>query len=141
MYKKTITYTDFNGLERTEDFLFNFNKAELLEMEMSKDETLTGCLQRIINAKDSPEIMREVKNLILKSYGVKSEDGRYFIKNDEVRQKFECSEAYSTIFMELMSDDKKAAEFVNAIMPQEVLKEAVKEAGNNGSTPLLMPAT
>lgn len=141
MYKRTITYTDFNGLERTEDFFFNFNKAELLEMEMSKDGTLTGCLNRIINAKDSPEIMREVKTLILKSYGVKSEDGRYFIKNDEVRQKFECSEAYSTIFMELVSDDKKAAEFVNSIMPQEVLKQAIKEAGSNGSAPILMPAT
>lgn len=141
MYKWTLTYTDFNDRERTEDFYFNFTKAELMEMELGKEGGLTASLQRIINAKDTPDIIKEVKKLLLDAYGVKSDDGRHFIKNAEIREEFEHSEPYSVMFLELSTNDEKAAEFVNGIMPKDIREQVMKEGGNIASQPLLMPAT
>lgn len=145
MYKWTVTYEDFDGVERTEDFYFNFTKAELMEMELGKDGGLTTTLQRIINAKDTPSIIQEVKKLLLDSYGIKSDDGRRFIKNATAREEFEHSEPYSIMFMELATNDEKAAEFVNGIVPKDIremaLKESGKDGGNVASQPLLMSAT
>lgn len=141
MYKWTLTYTDFDDRERTEDFYFNFTKAELIEMEVAKSGGLAAMLQRIIDAKDTPEIIMEIKRLLLNAYGVKSGDGRHFMKNDQIRAEFEHSEPYSIMFMELSMNDEKAAEFINGVMPKELRDQASKEAGNNGNLPLLMPAT
>lgn len=117
MLKKTMTYTDFNGVERTEDFYFNLTKAEVAEMEMSTEGGLAERLERIVNAKESTQIVAAFKELILKSYGVKSPDGKRFIKNKEVRDEFEQTEAYSDLFMELATNSEAAAAFVNAIVP------------------------
>lgn len=140
MYKETITYTDFDGHERTEDFYFNLTKAEVIEMELGEEGGLTGLLQRIIDAKDTPDIIREIKRLLLKSYGKKTPDGRSFMKSDEIRAAFECSEPYSVMFMKLSSDDEAAAAFANGIMPPEMAAAAAAEAANGvGMTPVLMP--
>lgn len=123
MYKKTMTYTDYNGIERTEDFYFNFTKAELLEMEMSTSGGYIEMLNRIINAKDGKMIIQTFKEFVLKAYGEKSADGRAFLKEDEfgrpLSAKFKQTEAYSDLYMELALDDVKAAEFVNAVIPAE----------------------
>jgi hypothetical protein len=120
MLKKTITYSDYNGTERTEDFYFNLNKAEIMEMEMSTTGGLTESIQRIVAAQDHPEIIKIFKNLVLNAYGVKSADGRRFIKNDELKAEFAQTEAYSILFMELATDADKAAEFVNGIIPADL---------------------
>ena len=119
MLKKTITYTDYNGHQRTEDFYFNLNKAELVELELSASGGLTVMMDRIIAAEDNPTLFRIFKDLVLKAYGIKSDDGRKFIKNQEVRDDFTQTEAYSILVMELVSDAEKAAEFFNAIIPQD----------------------
>lgn len=117
MLKKTITYTDYNGVERTEDFYFNLSKAEILEMELNVSGGYSDMVQKIIDAQDLPTITALWKDLILKAYGVKSPDGKRFIKNDEVREAFSQTEAYSMLFMELSLDADKAAKFVNGIIP------------------------
>lgn len=127
MIKKTITYVDYNGTERTEDFYFNLSKAELMEMEMGTKGGLTEELQRIINAQDTPEIIKVFKGLLLKSYGQKSPDGKRFIKSAELSEEFEQTEAYSHLFMELATDDKKASDFVNGIMPSDISAEVAKQ--------------
>lgn len=119
MLKKTITYTDYNGHQRTEDFYFNLNKAELVELELSASGGLTVMMDRIIAAEDNPTLFKIFKDLVLKAYGIKSDDGRKFIKNQEVRDDFAQTEAYSVLVMELVSDAEKAAEFFNAIIPQD----------------------
>lgn len=126
MLKKTITYTDYNGVERTEDFYFNFTKAELMEMEMGTNGGFAEMIKKIVEAKDAPALVSTFKTLVLKAYGKKSDDGRRFIKNDEVRAEFAQTEAYSNLFMELATDDKAAAAFVNGIMPAELADEARK---------------
>lgn len=117
MLKKTITYTDYDGNERTEDFYFNLSKAEVAEMEMSKDGGMVKELERIVAAQDGKRIIEAFKGLILKAYGEKSPDGRRFIKSDELRDAFSQTEAYSDLFMELSLNADAAAEFVNGIIP------------------------
>ena len=117
MIKKTITYTDYNGSERTEDFYFNLSKAELMEMEMSIPGGMEGMLKKIIAAQDTGKIMEVFKKILLKAYGEKSEDGKRFIKSSELSKAFSETEAYSIMFVELAQDAKKAAEFVNGIIP------------------------
>lgn len=120
MLKKTITYTDYNGNERTEDFYFNLSKAELAEMELSAEGGLAETLKRIIAAQDGKQLVAIFKDLVLRSYGEKSPDGKRFIKSEELRTAFSQTEAYSDLFMELATNDKAAVEFVNGIVPSDV---------------------
>lgn len=131
MLKKTITYTDYNGMERTEDFYFNLTKAELMEMEMGTSGGFAEMVQRIVAAKDAPAIIKIFKEMILKAYGQKSPDGRRFIKNDELREEFSQTEAFSILYMELATDDKAAAKFVNGVMPAEMVQQAQKQGTAN----------
>lgn len=127
MLKKTMTYVDFNGEERTEDFYFNLTKAEIMEMEMSTTGGLAERIQRIVAAKDTPAIINIFKDLILKAYGVKSPDGKRHmkIKPDGSRYADEFAEtpAYSDLFMELATDDKAAAAFINGIIPADAAEK------------------
>lgn len=119
MLKKTITYTDYDGLERTEDFYFNLSKAEVIEMEVGTEGGMRAMLERIVAAKDGRRIMEAFKEIIAKSYGEKSLDGRRFQKSKEISEAFMQTEAYSQLFMELVTDSQAAAAFVNGIVPQE----------------------
>lgn len=127
MLKKTITYTDYNGTERKEDFYFNLTKAEIMEMEMGTAGGMAEMIQRIVAAQDAPTIIKIFKDLILKAYGQKSPDGKRFIKNQDLRDEFEQTEAYSILFMELAQDDKAAANFVNGIMPADIDRSQIPQ--------------
>lgn len=128
MYTRTITYTDWNGMERTEEFRFNLTKAELMEMQYEQEGGMREYLQKIIDSKNQKEIMRLFKDLVLKAYGEKSDDGRLFVKNDQIREKFASTPVYSEIFMELSTDANKASEFVNGIMPADIDRSAINAA-------------
>lgn len=115
MLKKTFTYVDYNGVERTEDKYFNLNDAEIAEMELGTDGGYAEYIQAIVDAKDAPTLIKIFKDLILKTYGEKSPDGRRFIKSKELSDAFSQTEMYSQLFMELATNDKAAAEFVNGL--------------------------
>jgi len=117
MLKKTFTYTDYNGVERTEDHYFNLSKAELMEMELSTTGGLAEMINKIVAAQDAPAIVKIFKELVLKAYGQKSADGRRFIKSKELADEFAQTEAYSQLFMELATDADAASKFVNGIVP------------------------
>jgi hypothetical protein len=119
MYKKTITYTDYNGVKREEDFYFHLNRAEIIEMESSVSGGYGEMLKQIIMSHDGPTIMKNFKIFILKSYGEKSLDGKHFMKSEEISKNFECTEAYSVLFTELCMNPDKAIEFINNILPFE----------------------
>lgn len=124
MIAKTIKYKDFNGTEREEKFFFNLTKAEVTEMELSTSGGLGESIKQIVAAQDTPQIIKIFKELILKSYGEKSLDGKRFRKVDDagvpLSIAFSETEAYSNLFMELAENDEKAAEFVNGIMPADI---------------------
>lgn len=132
MLKKTITYTDFDGNERTEELYFNLTKAELMELQMSEIGGLEKRLKGIIMAQNGVEIMKFFKDIFLNSYGVKSPDGRRFIKNDEVRTDFEQTEAYSQLFMELVTDADKMADFIKGVIPSDLAGQVDEEMKKNG---------
>lgn len=130
MIKKTITYADYNGVERTEDFYFNLSKAEIMEMELSTTGGLAEMIQRIVAAQDQPAIIKIFKELILKAYGEKSPDGKRFVKSDEISTAFAQTEAYSQLFMELATDADAAAKFVNGIVPADMAKQLAASNAN-----------
>ena len=130
MYIKTINYTDYNGNARTEDHYFNLTEAEVLEMEMSTNGGFSERIKRIIAAQDTATLITIFKDLIKKSYGRKSLDGRKFEKSEEIFNEFKDTEAYSILFMELATDAKAATEFVNGIAPKKKSDAPAPVAGN-----------
>lgn len=127
MIKKTVTYKDFDGNERTEDFYFHLTEQELTEWELSIDGGLSGVLKRITKSTDTRKIMEIFKELLTRAYGVKTPDGRGFIKNQEVLDNFTCTQAFSDLYMELATNDKAASEFVNGVIPEHLMREARNE--------------
>ena len=125
MIKKTVTYKDYNDTERTESFYFHFTEAEILDMEMSVEGGFAERVQRIVDAKEQSALLKVIKNFVLDAYGVKSEDGKRFIKTDKVKEEFVQSPAYSMIFMELVTNDALAADFVNGVVP-DTMKDRLK---------------
>lgn len=123
MLKKTIEFTDYNGETRKEDFYFNLSKAELMEMELGTSGGFAEMLQRLVDTQDVPEIMKVFKQVVMKAYGVKSPDGKRFIKSEEQSKEFTETEAYSELFMELLTDPDAAAAFINGIIPAEAAKQ------------------
>lgn len=119
MLKRPIKYTNANDEEVEEVFYFHLSQAELIELEVEYDAGLATALNTIIETQDRKEIIRVFKDIVLRSYGIKTADGKGFEKSDAIRQKFANSFAYSVLFMELATDDGKAAEFVKGIMPKE----------------------
>lgn len=117
MIKETVTYTDYNGVERTEDFYFDLSEAEVMEMQLSTTGGLSAMINRIIAAQDQPALIKIFKDLVLTAYGEKSDDGRRFKKSKEISKAFSETKAYSIIFMKLATDSDAAAKFVNGIVP------------------------
>ena len=134
MLKRSITYTDFNDNIVTEDFYFNLSEAELMEMESTYRGGYAETMQRIIDTEDNAALVQEFKKLVLLAYGEKSEDGKRFVKSDEIDRNFSQHAAYSALFMELATDAQKAAAFMNGIIPKRLVQEIDQDK------PLMPPA-
>jgi hypothetical protein len=145
MHKRSITYTDFNGTEVTEDFYFNLSKADIVKMQLSEKVGLREHMQEVVRSNDGPKIVELFEKIVLMSYGERSPDGRYFTKNQEIRDRFASTGAYSDLFVLLATDAAAAAEFINATMPSPKEMDelaATLEAGDGppAQTPELNPA-
>ena len=134
MVVKKIKYTDFNGVEREEEFMFNLTEAEITEMELTTEGGLSDSIKKIISAQDTPEIIKTFKMLLLKSYGEKSADGRRFIKSEELTEAFTHTDAYSQFFLYLATDDKAAIAFINGIIPDSMRDRVAED--NSGFKPV-----
>lgn len=139
MYRKLIKYTDYNGVEQEEPFYFNLTKEELIRWEMDTSGGMENLMRRIMEEKDRYRLVKLFTDAIRRSYGVKSDDGKRFIKNEQVLQDFVCCPAYSELFMELAGNADSATEFMNGIIPPELLEEA-KKAAEAGTTPAIVSA-
>lgn len=130
MTKKTITFTDLNGISRTEDHYFNLSKPEILKMQTSVKGGYDVQLRSIAANLDGGQIMEFFEEFISKSYGIKSDDGRRFMKSEEITRSFMETPAYEVLFEELITNDKAASDFVNAVM-----------SINNSQTQAIVPTT
>lgn len=121
MLKKTITYEDWNGRTRTEDFYFNLTRTECAELEFGlvPGKSLTESFQTLIDNNDMAVIIATIKDILLKAYGEKSDDGRRFMKNQEIRDAFEQNPAFDIVYMELATNAEYAAEFLTGIIPKD----------------------
>jgi hypothetical protein len=127
MLKKIIKYIDFDGNPREETFYFNLTQAEITELELSEEGGgLTAKINKIVEAQDNATIIKLFKEIIGKAYGEKSADGKYFVKNDQVRDAFMATQAYSDLFVELSTDAGAAAAFMNGIIPANMVNPSVK---------------
>lgn len=131
MLKKTITYTDYDGNQRTEDFYFNMSKAEIMEMELGTTGGFTESLKKIIAAQDTPRLAKIFKELVLNSYGIKSDDGRRFIKKNVLSEEFSQTEAYSILYMELATNADAAADFINGIVDKDISEQMAAQNKEN----------
>lgn len=140
MHKETVTYTDFDGVERTEDVYFNLSEAEILEMQLSVAGGYDKRLERIVAAKSQPEIIAEFKDMLLKAYGQKSEDGRRFIKTPALTEEFMQTPIYSQLYMKYALDDEAGAAFMNGIMPKDMI-DRMAEAAKAKQAAAALPAS
>lgn len=127
MLKKQVTYKDFDGNEVTETLYFHLSKADMVEMEMSADEGFGEQLKGIVASEKPSDLFRIFKKIVMDAYGVRSEDGKRFIKSPEQSLEFTQTEAYSALVMNFISDDQAAMEFVRGILPLDMLPEVDKE--------------
>lgn len=137
MLKKTVTYEDLNGVQKTDDFYFHFNEPELMEMELDVDGGLSDMVNRISATKNKKVILATFKDLVSKAYGIKHLDGGRFEKSEEISKAFREHPAYPIIFMELATNDVAASEFVNGVLPEKIKKivaerKAAEEAAISG---------
>ena len=127
MIKKTIKYEDYNGNEREEEFYFNLSNAELTKMELGVEGGLSERLKKVLATKDTPQILKVFEEIINKAYGVKSDDGKRFIKSKELLEEFTQTEAYSQLFVELATNENAAQEFILGILPKKLSDEVKKQ--------------
>lgn len=139
MLKRSIKYKDFNGNEVSEDFYFNLTLTELVEMEFSATEGLEDMIRRIIETENKPALIAEFKKMILAAYGIKSDDGKRFVKTDELREDFKQTAAYDALFMELVTDANAAATFVGAIIPSDAIEALDKQNTTASPAPQVLP--
>jgi hypothetical protein len=139
MLKRSITYEDYNGESLTEDFYFNLSKPELIELEVEFEGGFGRSLQNIIKAENTKALIHEFKRIILLAYGIKSEDGKRFIKSEQLREEFVQTDAYAQLFMELATDDKAASDFLTAILPKDMQGDVAKTLVAPVTTPPTPP--
>ncbi len=140
MLKREISYENFDGEQVTETIYFNISKPEIIELEVEYEGGFGKMMERIVEAEDAKQLIHEFKRIVLLSYGKKSEDGKRFIKSDELREEFSQSAAYNELFMELATDDKAAAAFIKGILPKD-LADAVEEPSTETPLPPAPPTT
>ena len=137
MLKKTITYKDYNDVERKEDFYFNLTQTELMKWDLKTPGGLAAKLEKITQKFDVPSLTEFLEDLIDKSYGIKSDDGVRFIKDPKLSEMFRQTEAYDQLFIELFSNEKRTSDFINGILPKELLEQAQKQNANASKPALL----
>lgn len=130
MLKKTITYTDYNGTKRKEDFYFNLSMAEITQMELSTDGGIQNLIEKIVQEQNNRKLVEFFKDFILRSYGEKSDDGKHFNKSREVVEAFTQTEAFSELFMELLTNTDEAVRFITGVIPQSMAEEVEKMRKN-----------
>ena len=143
MHKRAITYIDYDDNEVTDVFYFHISEPELIDLEVENEKGLQHFLRKIIETKDNKALVDMLKRLVLMAYGVKSDDGKRFIKNDQLRTEFSQTAAYNKLFMDLALDFNVAADFIRGILPKSMtgnFDQAIAEVAKDHDVQTVAPA-
>lgn len=130
MLKKTIKYTNYDGVEKEKDFFFNLKKSELVDLQYDTPKGFISYIEEIVNSGNNSELWKVFRSIVLMAYGEKSDDGERFMKSDEISKAFEETEAFSVLITEFIENDGEAAAFINGIMPKDLTEKANEEVNN-----------
>lgn len=135
MLKKTIKYTNYDGVEKEKDYFFNLKKSELVDLQFKTPKGFIAYIDEVTKSEDPSALWKAFRDIVLLAYGEKSEDGERFMKSEEISKAFEETEAFSVLVMELIEKDGAAADFINGIMPNDLTEEVKNNAdtGNSGN--------
>ena len=126
MLRKEVEYKDFDGNDRKDILWFHLNEVEITEMDLETSGGLVKYMESIIDTKDVDRLITIFKDLLIRSYGERSMDGKHFYKDDKIRNEFVSSAAYPVLYMEMVSDANKAVEFINGIVPSNIREQMAK---------------
>ena len=126
MLRKEVEYKDFDGNDRKDVLWFHLNEVEITEMDLETSGGLVKYMESIIDTKDVNRLITIFKDLLIRSYGERSMDGKHFYKDDKIRNEFVSSAAYPVLYMEMVSDADKAVEFINGIVPSNIREQMAK---------------
>ena len=117
MIKETLTYVDYNGVERTEDFYFHLSKAEILDIETTMPNgSIEEWANSIFATREYDKLWKLFSNLVKQSYGIKSADGRRFMKSEEISKEFSETEAYPVLIEKFLTEPDFASNFFNSLV-------------------------
>lgn len=139
MLKKTITFEDLDGNKVTEDFYFNLSKSELIKMEAAVEGGISKQLTDVVASDDKGKILALFEDIVLKTYGVRGDDNKTFVKSPEISRQFSQTDAYDVLFMELLSNEKAAAEFIRALMPADLMAQVQAELAKSPTSTDVVP--
>ena len=140
MFIKTVKFEDLNGQEKKKECYFHFFESEIFEMELSEKGGFAETIYAMVRAEDTPTLTIILKDFILKAYGIKSPDGERFEKSPEISNAFSQTGAFSALYMELVTNDEAASEFINALITDDIresISKRLQEKKDN--TPVLVP--
>ena len=126
MLRKEVKYKDFDGNDRKDVLWFHLNEVEITEMDLETSGGLVKYMESIIDTNDVNQLIAIFKDLLIRSYGERSMDGKHFYKDDKIRNEFVSSAAYPVLYMEMVSDADKAVEFINGIVPSNIREQMAK---------------
>lgn len=126
MLRKEVEYKDFDGNDRKDVLWFHLNEVEITEMDLETSGGLVKYMESIIDKNDVNQLITIFKDLLIRSYGERSMDGKHFYKDDKIRNEFVSSAAYPVLYMEMVSDADKAVEFINGIVPSNIREQMAK---------------
>lgn len=111
MLKQQVKYEDFDGNTQTETLYFNLNRMELISFQKRYgSENMENYINKLIEEKQIEPMYDLLNDFVLTAYGVKSEDGKRFIKNDQIREEFKQSLAYESLIEDFHDDSRKVLE-------------------------------
>lgn len=141
--KQTVQYTDFDGNQAMETLYFNLTRTEVAENLHLRDkfQDLENRLDlesgsRTLNPNEIAEVLDLVKILMKLAYGIRSDDGKRFIKNDQIWEEFTQTAVYDAFLFSLFEDADKANEFMMGVFPRELADELARqtETGTDAQT-------
>lgn len=111
MLKQKVQYEDFDGATQVEDLYFNLNRMELIALQSRYGkEDMAAYIDKLVEDKDIEKVYEILNDIVLSAYGIRSEDGKRFLKSETIREEFKQSLAYDALIEDFHDETRKVLE-------------------------------